>query len=320
VLLALALNLANPWWAGISAISILQSERRSTVRRALDRMLGTVIGALVALCLAPLVAWHIPFALACAAVAGFTLYGQERSDHSYAVLLGGVTALLVLFGTLQEPSQALHLAVYRTFEVVAGIVAGSIVSYVLHPAGDVAVLMPAKPGIFARPVDKELLGVALLGALAIAVIPHIWTAFDLPALGQTPITAFVVMTALRGEPHLKALARLVGCGMGGLFGLVAMGAVGGSVVPWLLWLGLGLYVASFLQHGGGDASYVGQQAAIALVMAMVTGEAASPDLTPAIDRLVGVAGGVIIVTLVAAIFGPLRLYLFDRARTEPAGA
>ncbi len=77
VLMALALHLDNPWWGGISAISILQAERRATTRRAAERMLGTLIGAGIGILLAPLVA--NPFDIACAIDAGFTIYAQERT-------------------------------------------------------------------------------------------------------------------------------------------------------------------------------------------------------------------------------------------------
>ena len=73
---------------------------------------------------------------------------------------------------------------------------------------------------------------------------------------------------------------------------------------------IGLYFAGFIQHGGGDASYVGQQAAVALIMSMVSGPAASPDLLLPFDRLAGIAGGIVIVSLVTAIVDPMRLRFF----------
>ena len=310
VLLALTLHLDDPWWAGISAISVLQAERRATIRRAAERMLGTLIGAAIGVVLAPLVAWHIPFDIACATVAGFTIYAQERTTRSYAVLLGGVTTLLVLFGTLQSPTQALHLGVYRGLEIGAGVLVASLVSYVLHPGSHDSAVAGERPGIWSGPVDIELLGIALTGAIAVAAIPGIWTTLELPALGQTPITAFVVTTAMRSDPRLKALARLIGCCIGGLYGIAAIGIVGGAFVPWLAWLMIGLYVAGFLQHGGGDAGYVGQQAAVALLMAMVMGASASPDILPAIDRLTGIAGGIVFISFVMAMLDPLRLRFF----------
>ncbi len=312
ILSAFAFQLDNPWWAGISAVSILQAGRQATIARSLQRMAGTAIGAVIGVLLAPLVVWHIPFGIACAAIAGFTIYAQQRVEHDYAVLLCGVTAMLVLFGTLQSPAQALHLAVYRGLEVGDGILAGGLVSYLLQPAVEAAARGTRKPGIWSRPVDRELLGIALTAAAAVGTIPFIWTTFDLPSIGQTPITAFVVITALKTDPRLKASARLLGCCAGGAAGIVLMGVAGDAFLPWVIGLGAGLFIAGFLQHGGGDASYVGHQAAIALIMAMVTGPAASPELTPAIDRLVGIAGGIVVVSLATVLLAPLRRRLLSR--------
>ena len=306
VLVALTLHLDQPWWAAISAVSVLQAEASATLTRSIERMIGTVLGALVGYLLAPLVAWHLAFEIACAGIVAFTVYGQDRTVRSYAVLMFGVTALLVLFGTLSAPSQALYLAADRSLEVLTGIVVGGLVTYALHPVQGARPPAAHTPGILSRPVDADLLGIAVEGGIAVAVIPAVWTAFELPGLSQTPITAFVVMTAMRGDPRLKALTRALGCLMGGLFGIASVGLVGDAVLPWLACLSLGLYLAASLQHGGGDAAYAGHQAAIAVILVMVQGPAATPDLTPAIDRLAGIVGGIGVVWAVTALLGPLR--------------
>jgi uncharacterized membrane protein YccC len=317
VLLAFTLNLDNPWWAGISVVSILQAEHSATARRAVDRIFGTAVGAATGFLFATLIAWHLPFMLACAAVASFTIYAQERTTRSYAVLLGGVTALLVLFGSFESPDQALSLAVYRGLEVIVGIVVGTLVTYVLLPPGGAGGAEPAKPGVWTRPIDVELILIAATGGIAVAAIPVLWTALELPGLGQTPITVFVVMTALRSDPTLKALARLIGCCLGGLYGIVVIGIVGDAFLPWLACLVFGLYLACFLQHGHGDASYAGQQAAIALILSIVVGPAASANMEPALNRFAGIVGGIVVVALITALLDPLRLYLTRRLTRKP---
>jgi uncharacterized membrane protein YccC len=312
VLVAVALHLDNPWWAGITAVSILQSHVAATLTRSVERAIGTLAGALVGYVAAPAIDQHLPFQILCAVIVAFTVYGQERSSRSYTVLLGGVTALLVLFGTLSEPDQALHLAVYRSLEVLVGIVVGCLVSYVFHPVPGGASVDAAKPGIFTRPVDIELLSLAVTGGIALALIPDIWETFQLPGFSQTPITAFVIVTAMRRDPGLKALTRALGCLAGGLFGIVAASLVGDALLPWLASLAFGLYVAGFVQHGGGDASYLGQQAAVALLVALVQGPEPSPDLAPAIDRLVGIFGGILVVSALTALLGPIRLWMLRR--------
>jgi uncharacterized membrane protein YccC len=317
VLVALTLRLDEPWWAGITAIAILQGRIAATARRSLERALGTLVGAAVGYGVAPLVDQHLLFQAACAIIVAVTVYGQEQSQASYAVLLGGVTAILVLFGTLSAPDQSLHLAVYRSLEVLTGIVVGCLVEYAIGSGaqGDELPAAP-KPGVLAQPVDGDLLAIAATGGIAVALIPDIWDSLQLPGFEQTPITAFVILTASRHEPTLKALARLLGCLLGGAFGLAAMGLVADAALPWLGCLGGGLFVASFVHHGRSDASYVGHQAAIAIVLAMVQGASASTELLPAVDRVIGIVGGIAVILAMDPLLAPLQAYIRSHATDQ----
>ena len=227
VLLALALHLDNPWWAGISAISIVQADRRQPWRAPPSAGLAQSSARVIGLLLAPLVVWHLPFTIACAAVASFTVYAQERTTHSYAVLLGGrhraagfvrhaaSTRAGAAFGRLSQPGgDGRHRGRRHS----------SVKYCILTP---LLQLPPSTSLVFSRaPSIESCSAIALTGGFAVAAIPIIWTTFDLPSLGQTPITAFVVVTAMRADPYLKAVARLVGCCLGGLYGLLAVGLVG----------------------------------------------------------------------------------------------
>jgi uncharacterized membrane protein YccC len=68
---------------------------------------------------------------------------------------------------------------------------------------------------------------------------------------------------------------------------------------------IGLYVAAHINQGKGDAAYVGMQAGIAIVIAMVQGQGPSSDMAPAINRVVGVFGGVVVVSIVQPLLAPL---------------
>ena len=317
VLVALTLQLDEPWWAGITAVSILQGRIAATVRRSVERVAGTVAGALAGYALAPLVDWHLLFQIGCAMIVTATVYGQERSRSSYAILLAGVTAILVLFGTLANPSASLHLAVYRTLEVMTGIVVGCLVEYAIGSGAGDEPPGAEKPGVFTGPVDADLLAIAVTGGIAVSLIPDIWETLQLPGFSQTPITAFVIVTANRHEPGLKAFGRILGCLLGGLYGLAVMGAVTDDFVLWLVCLAAGLFVASFVLHGKGDASYVGQQAAIAILLAMVQGTAASTDLLPAVDRLIGIVGGIAVILALDPLLIPLRLTVISLLSSPP---
>ncbi|PYE87203.1 FUSC family protein [Phyllobacterium leguminum] len=305
ILLALWLRLDNPWWAGITALVIGQSDVAATLARSLDRALGTIIGAFAGYAGAALVAHHFMFELTCAAATAVSLYGFERARHGYAFLLGGVTTLVIMFGSLNTPDAAIDFAVYRTLEILVGILAGCLVDYVLAERAPQGTERDARPGLFARPLDRNLATNAISGGIAIAAIPSIWESLQLPALGQTPITAVIILISMQSGPHWKAATRAFGCLLGAAYGLLAMKVAADAMLPWLVLMGTGLFISAQVHHRGGEASYVGLQAGVAIIMAMVQGMGPSPDILPAIDRLAGIFGGIVVVAITQPLLAPL---------------
>jgi uncharacterized membrane protein YccC len=309
---AMALHLDNPYWAAITAVSIIQPEVSATFVRSVDRCIGTVAGAAVGYFGARFVDDHLIFQLIVASAVAFGVYGVERSGHGYAVLLGAVTVILVMFGAVEAPDAALRLAVYRSLEIMVGVGVTFLVEFAAStPSNDTP--SAEMPGIFATPIDVELLAIAVTGGLAAASIPAIWENLQLPGLGQTPITAFVILVAMRSEPIMKALNRLVGCVLGGVYGLFCMHFVDDNMMLWLFLLYAGLYVASHVKHGGGEAAYSGHQAAIAVIMSMAYGLAPSPNILPAINRLVGIIGGMVVVLAAQALIAPFVMSALSNA-------
>lgn len=304
MIVAMMLHLDNPYWAAITAVSIIQPEISATLGRCVDRCLGTIAGAAVGYFGAGFVADHLVFQLIAASAVAFGVYGAERSAHGYAVLLGAVTVILVMFGALEAPDSALKLAVYRSLEIMVGVCVAYLVEFAASAPGDHAPA-PERPGIFAAPIDVALLAIAITGGLATASIPAIWETLQLPGLGQTPITAFIILVAMRREPVMTALNRVAGCVLGGAYGLLCMHFVDDNLMLWLVLLFAGLYVACHVKQGGRDAAYGGHQAAVAIILAMVQGLAPSPDILPAINRLVGVIGGMVVVLAAQALVAPL---------------
>ncbi len=304
MLVAMALHLDNPYWAAITAVSIVVPDVSSSFLRSVDRCLGTVTGAAIGYFGAHFVGEPLIFQLICASAVAFGIYGAERSAHGYAVLLGAVTVVLVMFGALQAPNEGFRIAVYRSMEIMVGVGVSYLVQVALAPASRPAPV-DAKPGVFAGPVDEDLLAIAVTGGLAVACIPLIWQALALPGLGQTPITAFVILLAMRREPAWVAVNRVAGCLLGGAYGLLSMRFVGDAFVVWIALLFGGLYVSCYVKERDGEASYTGHQAAVAVIMSMVQGLAPSSDILPAIERLVGMIGGIVVVIIAQAAAAPL---------------
>jgi len=305
IVVAMIIHLDDPYWAGITAFGMLQQDVAATLSRSFDRVLGTIAGAALGYVVAASVADHVTFFTICATIVSFTLYAQARANHSYAMLLVGVTFLLVVFGSLSTPDAAFSIAVYRGLEILVGVTVASLVDMLLASDRGNPRKGSPNPGVFSKPVDVNQLVVAISAGLAIASIPSVWTGLELPGLDQTPITAFVIMIAIQRDPRWTAATRAVGCFAGGAYGLLCLAIVGDSLFLWLALLSLGLYVSGHILHRGGEASYVGHQAGVAVILAMVQGMAPSVDIQPAIDRLVGIFGGIVLVAVFQSPLSPL---------------
>jgi hypothetical protein len=305
IMVAMALDLGNPYWAGITAFGMLRQDVAATLSRSFDRVLGTIAGAALGYVVAAFVADHLIFSAICVVIVSFTLYALTRVNHSYAVLLTGVTSLLVMFGSLSAPDAAYSIAVYRGLEIIVGVAAASLVDMLLAPDRGKPNKDPPKPGVFSKPVDLDQLIISITAGLAIASVPSVWNAFELPGLDQTPITAFVIMIAIQRDPRWVAATRAFGCLAGGAYGLLCLGVIDDSLLLWMGLMFLGLYLSGHVLHRGGEASYLGHQAGVAVILAMAEGMAPSVDILPAIDRLVGIFGDIVLVAVFQNLLSPL---------------
>jgi uncharacterized membrane protein YccC len=105
---------------GISAFLVIQGDLRGTLQRGVERLAGTLAGAVVGFLLVGASTYHLLVELGLFFLTGLALYGQARSTHSYAMTMFGVTTVIVVFSSLDTPNQALHVAAYWTIEVSLG--------------------------------------------------------------------------------------------------------------------------------------------------------------------------------------------------------
>ena len=110
---------------------------------------------------------------------------------------------------------------------------------------------------------------------------------------------------MRRGPAWVAVNRVAGCVLGGAYGLLCMRLAGDAFALWIALLFGGLYVCCYVKERDGEASYTGHQAAVAVIMSMVQGLAPSSDILPAIERLVGMIGGIVVVIVAQAVAAPL---------------
>jgi len=310
VIVAMVLRLDAPWWAAISAFVSLQATAPSSITRGALRIIGTAIGAAVALALSPwLIEDAVAISLVLFTVSALGVLGFLVSPHGYAWLLGAVTVDMVLLAALSDPTSTLVVAGNRVAEVTVGTVAALCVSILL--AQDAA----QSPVPASRPGWNDLFGAqwpavqhALQAGFGVMLVPWIWNWLDLPSLSQTAVTVAAVMSVQslsddeavnRQQIMTRGAHRIFGCFVGGAAGLAALAVSFESFLPWLATLAAGVWLCAHVQHSARGIGYVGIQAAVVFIIMMIQQWGPPTGLAAGIERFVGITGGLFVITAVS---------------------
>lgn len=313
---ALALHLDNPWWAAISGYVSVQANRPASIRRGALRIAGTVAGATIGFITAPWLAYdHAACALFVLVFTAMGVLGMMLSTYGYAWLFAGITSVMVVFMSLDAPSDALPVAFYRTVEVALGTIAALVIASLLARE-EPAPLQASQPGW------SDLLGVnwpALMHALrtgvAVALLPFLWNWLALPSLSQVAITVAAVMAVPSLSDDLledgrkiatRGLQRMLGCLFGGFAGLGALALSITQFAPWLAILMAGVWIGAHVQASERGVGYAGTQGAVVFIMTLVQGSGPPESILPGIDRFAGVLCGLAILLIVSLISWPSR--------------
>jgi uncharacterized membrane protein YccC len=311
VIVALMLRVDAPWWAAISAFVSIQVTAPSSIERGAMRIVGTAIGAAIALLLSPwLVEDQVALSLALFLGSTIGVLGLQVSRHGYAFMLGGVTLDMVLLASLGDPTSVLETACNRTAEVTIGTVSAVLISIVLSPAAET-------PAHAAAPGWSDLLGAqwgstqqGLRAGLGVMLVPWVWNWLSLPNPSQTAITVAAVMAvpastadevATRQQVTTRATHRIFGCLIGGVAGLAALALSLESFLPWLAVLCAGVWIGAHVQSGAHGIRYVGTQGAVVFMMTLVQGFGPPASIAAGVERFAGITGGLLIVLAVSVL-------------------
>lgn len=134
--LAFWIDLPKPYWALGTVYITSQVLAGATRSKALYRVLGTLLGAVVTVVLVPNLAnapelLTVAIALWVAVCLYFSLL--DRTPRSYLMMLGGYTAALIGFPSVGDPSAMFDTAVARAEEITLGILCASLVNTIVLP-------------------------------------------------------------------------------------------------------------------------------------------------------------------------------------------
>ena len=134
--IAFAANLERPYWAMFSVFIVANPIVGAVRSKAVYRLLGTLVGASVALLLIPpLVSAPVLMSVATSLWVGVCVYISllDRTPRSYVFLLAGYTATIVGLAVVDLPTSIFDTAVSRIEEISVGVICGAIAHSVIFP-------------------------------------------------------------------------------------------------------------------------------------------------------------------------------------------
>jgi uncharacterized membrane protein YccC len=328
VTLADALELDDLVWAAFSGYMVMRADPSEATQRGLMRIAGTLSGAAFGVVLAPVIADQPALLVVSLFIATWIgIFGSLKSRYSYAWVFFGITAGLVMTEALAAPDNVLHFAATRVAEITVGTASCISVASLFSAnrmgaetwaqiISNVAQEANPTPRVLSEAWFDEhwvLLEHATRSALAVTLLPLVWRWFEIEDFSQTALTSFVIMfvpdAVVREGRHRPIIERMVhraaGCLLGSAAALASLSALGDTLLPSLLVLSAGVWVGHHVQNGRNGVSYLGTQFVLGLLITLVQGPGPVTDITPGLERLVGILIGVAADCLLI-IFWPLN--------------
>lgn len=136
LLVAFTSNLDQPYWALLTVFIVSQPQSGLVLAKSFYRIIGTVIGAAVALVLIVLFAQErVLFLGGLALWIGLCTFGSQyaRNFAAYSFVLSGYTVAIVGIPGALDPANAFYTATGRVTEISLGIIVAATVSHIVLP-------------------------------------------------------------------------------------------------------------------------------------------------------------------------------------------
>lgn len=320
VSVATLLRLDDLSWAAFSGYMVMRAETAVTVGRALMRIAGTIIGALVGLLLAPAVA-DDPLILVAGLfiVSWVGLFQVFVSRYDYAWVFFGITAGLIMTEALSDPAMIMHFAATRVAEIVVGSCSCLIVASLFSHGGasEGAEGSNVTPSGLRDWLDEEwlrkhwpLIEHTTRSAVAVALLPLVWRFFEIRDFAETAVTSFVIMIIpaktvrerRHGTIYERMVHRILGCLLGSVAAIACLSVTGDNMLPVLLTLCAGVWIGHHIQIGREGVSYIGTQFVLGFLVTFVQAPGPVTSILPGLDRLLGIVIGSAVLCLILFVW------------------
>jgi len=280
---------------------VMRSHITDSLQRGTLRIVGTFVGAAVALLVVPTIQNFWPLSSFAGAVfGGVTLYCALTGRRSYAWLFTGLTFEMILLDKLEHPGDAItSFAVTRILEVGSGTFASIVVSTL-----STLTLRHRWPAIRAsvpQPIgwNSYALRHAAQGAVALALLPAVQAFLGMREVAQGAVSIMAVMmvpVSSLGASGLvpvsrRLMERIVGCLVGAAVAACILFIAHNNLVVMILGTAIGVLVGRHIENGNHSHIYVGTQFTLAILVTLVPDNYANVAISPSLDRLSGILVG-----------------------------
>ncbi|MCL1125886.1 FUSC family protein [Shewanella surugensis] len=135
--LAVLFQTQEPYWAGISAFVAIQPTVGNTIAKSLERMIGTIIGAMLGIVVIALfITQPIMFSISIFMFAFLGIYfASVIETKAYTWLFIYVTGIMILLAGLNNPTPAnfINVAFFRSLEIIIGVLSSMFISILISP-------------------------------------------------------------------------------------------------------------------------------------------------------------------------------------------
>jgi len=303
------------YWSVVTIAAITQSGLKDTYLKGLMRLIGTIIGALIGYLCAILAHGHIGIVLILFFIfVTFTSYiAIQHTIFSYAGVISGVTMIIVLASSLIAMDLLFGIAVFRSLEVIKGIIILFLINLLLAfildlPEEQFSIFwqkLKSLPNEFTQFRHQSMyVKAAIKISLACLFTLGIWIYFRQLEGIWAAITCLLIMEESKEATRIKSMLRFWAHVIAALFGGICAIVIGDHLIWRVIPLALSFLVCGFIIGKENKYSSLGNTTGIAVAIMLL----ASPGFTSSFKiigaRFLNVLFGIIVSVIVTHYLWP----------------
>lgn len=294
------------YWSLVTIMAIVQADFDNTLNKAIMRLLGTLIGAIIGFGLALLINQNEILILILFFISIFftSLIALQRTNYTYAGVVAGITLVIVLSASLLS-GQLVEMALERTVQVIIGIfilLAINIIILVFFETkvfsiqyfiGELRHLIPSHQFI----LDRNIIKAALKITIACTFTFLTWLLVNQPEGFWATVSCLLIMEesikATKVKASFRIIAHLLAASVGVLWAISLGNYLWSLIIPIIM----GGYFCGYLISLKNKYSPLGTTMGIALMIMLLMSPGSVSTLDVTFARFLNVMFGVIVAIL-----------------------